>query len=187
MNGDTLLQAIIDDPADDLPRLAFADWLEEQGTDYAIIAANLIRKQIANPESQVDVPIWHPAVWVNMPHGAKVQFHRGFIEWCSMTMKQWLLHGPLIVTRHPIGMVSITDRAPRIWANISTLIPQYAWVWRRGEDYVLPYHIDEVFPFANLRQRGAGIAKYNTSEMAMKDLGRACILWAKHAAGGKQQ
>ncbi len=30
-DGDAILRAILDDPADDLPRLAYADWLEENG------------------------------------------------------------------------------------------------------------------------------------------------------------
>src|SRR5580704_16967148 len=31
MNHDDFLQAILDDPADDTPRLIYADWLEERG------------------------------------------------------------------------------------------------------------------------------------------------------------
>ncbi len=39
-----ILQAILDDPADDLPRLAYADLCEESGDD---LRAELIRLQIA--------------------------------------------------------------------------------------------------------------------------------------------
>src|SRR5262249_6261516 len=41
--GDTLLRAIIDHPEDDLPRRAYADWLEEQGQPER---AELIRLQL---------------------------------------------------------------------------------------------------------------------------------------------
>lgn len=43
-DGAAILQAILDDPADDLPRLAYADWLEESGGDLA--RAELVRVQI---------------------------------------------------------------------------------------------------------------------------------------------
>lgn len=38
-DGAAILQAIIDDPADDLPRLAYADWLDEQGRTGERIAS----------------------------------------------------------------------------------------------------------------------------------------------------
>ena len=44
IDHNALLQAILVDPSDDLPRLAYADWCEEQGrTD----CANFIRAQLA--------------------------------------------------------------------------------------------------------------------------------------------
>lgn len=43
-DGAAILKAILDDPADDLPRLAYADWLEESGGD--IWHARFIRAQI---------------------------------------------------------------------------------------------------------------------------------------------
>lgn len=42
-HGDAILRAILDDPADDLPRLAYADWLLEQGDDAG---AEFIRAQV---------------------------------------------------------------------------------------------------------------------------------------------
>lgn len=42
-----LLEAILDDPADDLPRLAYADWCEEQGrTPAEVLRATFIRAQL---------------------------------------------------------------------------------------------------------------------------------------------
>jgi uncharacterized protein (TIGR02996 family) len=42
-DGPALLQAILDQPEDDLPRLAYADWLDEQGGDEERDRAELIR------------------------------------------------------------------------------------------------------------------------------------------------
>lgn len=46
-NASALLRTICSDPSDDLPRLAYADWLEEQGTGSDLARAEFIRVQIA--------------------------------------------------------------------------------------------------------------------------------------------
>jgi uncharacterized protein (TIGR02996 family) len=53
ITGDSLLAAIIDSPADDAPRLVYADWLEENGDPDR---AEFIRLQIAltNPNLEAD-------------------------------------------------------------------------------------------------------------------------------------
>src|SRR5438105_1569872 len=45
-DGQALLDAILDEPEDDLPRLAYADWLEEQGDGALSERALLIRCQL---------------------------------------------------------------------------------------------------------------------------------------------
>ncbi len=42
-----LLRAIVTDPGDELPRLAYADWLEETGDEAAQLRSEFIRVQIA--------------------------------------------------------------------------------------------------------------------------------------------
>src|SRR5262245_59686176 len=42
-DGDALLRAVLVDPADDLPRLAYADWLDERGE---VARAEFIRLQL---------------------------------------------------------------------------------------------------------------------------------------------
>lgn len=46
LNRDALHAAILANPADDLPRLAYADWLEEYGDDEAQVRARFIRVQL---------------------------------------------------------------------------------------------------------------------------------------------
>jgi uncharacterized protein (TIGR02996 family) len=46
--GDGLLQDIIENPADDVPRLIYADWLEENGAEER---ARFIRQAIAFPHA----------------------------------------------------------------------------------------------------------------------------------------
>lgn len=42
-----LLRAVLDRPGDDLPRLVYADWLDEQGTPEATARAEFIRRGVA--------------------------------------------------------------------------------------------------------------------------------------------
>jgi uncharacterized protein (TIGR02996 family) len=44
--GNALLRAVLEDPADDLPRLAYADWLDEQGNETGRSRAEFIRAQV---------------------------------------------------------------------------------------------------------------------------------------------
>ena len=45
-DGAGLLRAILDDPHDDVPRLVYADWLEEHGDETERVRAEFIRVQI---------------------------------------------------------------------------------------------------------------------------------------------
>src|SRR5262245_5485156 len=95
-----LLAAIRESPEDDLPRLAYADWLEEQGDEPSLIRAEFIRVQLAlarGNESDVRYPEWqrreaelladHGAAWARdeLPQGMGLSkaaegesFRRGF-------------------------------------------------------------------------------------------------------------
>src|SRR3954468_1123186 len=50
-DGTALLRAILESPADDAPRLVYADWLDELGRDRN---AARIRDQVAVPVEEVD-------------------------------------------------------------------------------------------------------------------------------------
>jgi uncharacterized protein (TIGR02996 family) len=58
-DGDALLRAILVNPADDAPRLAYADWLDEQGRDvqakYVRMAIDLVRNTRAGYGHEVGV------------------------------------------------------------------------------------------------------------------------------------
>src|SRR5262245_60556904 len=97
-----LLQAIRDDPDDDLPRLAYADWLEEYGVEEQLARAEFIRAQVALSRMPEDDPTrpalvmreaalvlhhgegWRAAVenWVTASEGhfTVSPFCRGFLD-----------------------------------------------------------------------------------------------------------
>lgn len=201
MNGDTLLQAILDDPADDLPRLAYADWLEETGGEANTDRVSFIRGQLARQEATekchvgelIAVPssgnlrIAYPAAWQArqegiFPVGCEVMYQRGFVRWCSMAIAEWLEYGPKIVTRHPIEGVTITDRSPdRNHFNRNSVMAY--WFPEHKDFTVCSGDIPEViYHFLQPRNDWTLFKAYESTEKANNELSSACILWAKHAA-----
>jgi uncharacterized protein (TIGR02996 family) len=57
-----LLRAIEAEPDDDLPRLAYADWLEEEGDELDRMHAKLIRSQVLLGTHLEDLPAWFQAI-----------------------------------------------------------------------------------------------------------------------------
>jgi len=102
-----ILNTIHANPDDDLPRLVFADWLEEFGTKEDQQRACSIRDMI-----QVkDLPLG----WVWIKHKKiliDALYHRGFVHTIRCTMAQWEQHGPSICDQHPVERVVITDKEP---------------------------------------------------------------------------
>jgi uncharacterized protein (TIGR02996 family) len=88
-----LLATIWDEPHDDVPRLVYADWLEEHGGEEELARANLIRAQCELAHLPGDDPRydilesreadilarWERGWWKRMPAGCrKGRFRRGF-------------------------------------------------------------------------------------------------------------
>ncbi len=127
-DGESLLAAIIDDPAADDRRLVYADWLEENGQDER---AEFIRAQIERERlSQMsgDEPGYDPRrVWdaieaegkydyergVWCPFGSGATWRRGFIASVRCTWDAWQQHGRAVALAHPLERVELTDREPR--------------------------------------------------------------------------
>ncbi len=130
-DGELLLRAIFNNPAEDTPRLVYADWLEEQGEhDWA----EFIRTEVAvehAPECpdymselgrcpclrcelrrKVDRLQNCPSAvkWRRLPWGAsaRIDFRRGFLFRLQVTTAQWLAHADAITAAHPIERVRLT-------------------------------------------------------------------------------
>jgi uncharacterized protein (TIGR02996 family) len=112
-----LMQAILADPDDDVVRLAYADWLEENGNDEQQARAEFIRVQIALSRMADDDPAWtsstvreaallnnYGEVWrrdvANLVEN--VVFRRGFIEEVSLGLLQLLENGGRLLDHSPI-------------------------------------------------------------------------------------
>jgi uncharacterized protein (TIGR02996 family) len=137
-DGEGLLAAILANPDEDVPRLVYADWLEENGQPAL---AGLIRMMVADPtldfvadkrnfrDTATPLPAWHPHTHhrLNLWKGGRrrairdvlppcdgwspetaFDFRRGFVEEITCTAGDWLAHGDALRAAHPVRKVTLT-------------------------------------------------------------------------------
>ena len=133
---DAILAAICANPAEDTPRLAFADWMEEHGDP---VRAAFIRRQIEFnragrmgsahlPISEVrkalNYPIWEltddwllnaAEIWSENTLDRGVRWHRGFVSTIRCSLRTYVSLGRALRV-HPITRVSI-DPGSGIFAH----------------------------------------------------------------------
>jgi len=117
---DAFLQDIVADPADDAPRLIFADWLDEHGDPER---AEFIRGQIAlegispgDPRRadlaarMAELERAHGAAWSATLCGlaGEVTFRRGFVAAVTVSPIQFYEHGEALLRRAPIEGFRLT-------------------------------------------------------------------------------
>jgi uncharacterized protein (TIGR02996 family) len=108
-----LLRAIIDDPDDDIPRLAYADWLDEHGQDSP--RAELIRVQVERaglPDGDARAAKLlrrekallkqYGAGWCDTHLGMAGELRRGFLEHVTCWPDNALEAGAELVERFPV-------------------------------------------------------------------------------------
>lgn len=112
-----MVRAVLAAPDDDLVRLAYADWLDENG--HGERAKNL-RWFMANPQYHQSIPIGHAMPW--MPQEDKDHlrysglhcgvFHRGFVSEVRTDAARLLAHGPRLLYAEPVVRVTVVGAAP---------------------------------------------------------------------------
>lgn len=130
-----LLDAVLDRPDDDMPRLAMADWYEEQGQGEQ---AEMIRHGIAHPGwrmgvETIDLPIFY-------------EIRRGFPETAICTLADFLRHAEWIANNWPVKEVRITGGSiARRPSNIDypNLRPNFIreWKYSVGDAPDIPSHV----------------------------------------------
>lgn len=149
-----LLDDIIANPADDVPRLIYADWLEEHGQEER---AEFIRVQIEltqcpDPFDNRELSILYRApAFLDFPgtkqddfgwngtgsteieydSGVKTVFRRGFLTEVHAPFAVLAKHLPRLVWEHPIERVRVTDREPH---QFTTHAEWGRWPGYPGED-----------------------------------------------------
>jgi uncharacterized protein (TIGR02996 family) len=121
------LEAILQDPDDDTPRLIFADWLEEQGDPCGVARAEFIRVQCALADRHLAVRRratlearqqqfleQYGREWTRPVRNLvrTCAFHRGFLDDVSMWARRFLTHAGQLFRRAPVQHV-------RLWREIN--------------------------------------------------------------------
>ncbi|WP_166829541.1 TIGR02996 domain-containing protein [Thalassoroseus pseudoceratinae] len=135
----SFLQAVLDDPDDDLPRLAYADWLDEQGDPRG----ELIRVQCElfplTEEDERFRPLYkreqtllkrYKSEWLG-PLGRLTQnpkFYRGFVENVQLGSKQFLARRQKVFSLAPIRVLTITAMSSKY---VSDFVAAEEWTGLR--------------------------------------------------------
>lgn len=124
--GESLLRAILDDPAADDRRLVYADWLEDGGQAERAALARLPKITLCR-----ETECWVPEIDAGFPcpcrdeaaalldalplpwrRGDLATLRLGFVEAVCCPLQAWLDHGAAVMLAHPVRRVEVTDRKP---------------------------------------------------------------------------
>jgi uncharacterized protein (TIGR02996 family) len=126
---DSFLQAIIEQPDDDTPRLVYADWLDDQGDEHSAMQAAFIRAQITRAKLRwpwVDRETWEaceerekPYLQWHWPEGIRElsgvgvswEFRRGFVGVMRVeSLSAFQKHAPSALEKFPLEGVCFVPR-----------------------------------------------------------------------------
>ena len=151
-DGESLYRAILLVPADDAPRLVYADWLEERGD---LERAELIRHMVHFPRDRAGYRPPKPAslYWPDAPPWVGYGVRRGFVAEIGLSTPLFLADAAELFARHPITRVNLLDRG-RSLSSTARSPPAFRNTWRRlttGRSSC--FRRFERNPFASFRSR----------------------------------
>jgi uncharacterized protein (TIGR02996 family) len=169
-DGHALVRAIIASPQDDILRLVYADWLEENGQGQR--TEHLRRRWLyeSSPSSH-DGSYGYlfgisEQAYKCMSH---ISVRQSMIVAVTISEVDWLAHGPEIASNHPLQQVTLVGKSPHQAGN-------YAWLGMRPGDILTDsaHAIDE-------RLIGLGWQRpwLLDREAALAWLSERCIFWAR--------
>lgn len=191
--------AIIADPADDFPRLLYADLLDERGGPGDAERAEWVRGKRPEMDHRgycyldfaVDFGLAVLEYPLDMPRPAKITnvfFRRGFMAEVECTTEEWRRHGPRLVREHPIARVRLTDREPRRRAALSARDPHGGvFLWdpqvlcdcQEHRKCVIP---DWLWRCAQREALRLAFFWHESPEAAHTALSGLCLAWARQAS-----
>jgi uncharacterized protein (TIGR02996 family) len=197
------LYAICSNPADDVSRLVYADWLEEhgEGEQARFIRSHVLRLRGSHSLCQ---PKWfrkyqcliHANVWITTSDVCvlvkrsryidNVTVNRGFISSIQVTPKNFGKYAPLFA-KHPITSVILLGKSP---SDIDTPSPRYSGLFYGREREVDTDCSDTIDgPIFDLISGGellyfAGhpVRRFKSFEDAESALSSACVAYGRSLA-----
>jgi uncharacterized protein (TIGR02996 family) len=208
-NGDMILRAILTDSADDTARLAYADWLEEEGKGDA---ARWVRSGVAKGHEPANggncgehwplTADLRPNVTsltglLNASGGVASReaprwYSRGLVWRVGLACDAFMQHAAALFAHHPITEVVLTDRRPitnavGLWPEMNNRRrgDRAGWfaVGNLAREWVLPIPL-----FRRLRRTGSLKASrlcraWRTPDEALAALSAACVAYGREMAG----
>jgi len=102
------LAAIAAAPDDDLPRLVFADWLDERGdaarAEFVRLQCAAARGELADHDRIAALEAEHGTAWLGplARVAFQVEFRRGVVEHAVLSARAFLAHGPSLRREAPV-------------------------------------------------------------------------------------
>ena len=134
-----LLQSVLANPDDDIPRLVYADWLEEFGSDADVARAHFIRVEIeaegmpANSPERIEAESAaaklfnkHGTTWnAELPnwsawYDSSLVYRRGFVEELRTVFRRFALEGDEILRAAPITRLQLSSRTGGVMLSRDT-------------------------------------------------------------------
>lgn len=190
-----LLAAVLAEPADDLHRLAYADWCLENGPAWR---GELIHFQMRNDDGgRARWNIASPGGWATSqwlcdwlhdvggpdhvpPAGSGMtwSYRRGFVAEVTCPLAAWLRHGPALVRRQPVERVEVVDVSP-----VDFLRPDGWWWWTDERIELRPPGCHLPLPLWRCLETPPPTSwhrgrSYASERAALADLSGACLRWA---------
>lgn len=199
LDAKALLRDILLHPDDDVPRLVYADWLEEYGGKSE--RAEYIRWEVVH-STYVNPDMVTHAAWKMWPdsltsilgvedpsrHGWSWTWHRGFIRVIACTCEAFEKHAEALFLAHPITEVMLTDRSPSRQLSINS---DHPWYWEEHrhleENRCLPLAIIDLLTGWKRRARRGELHGVPSTQQrfyvyktdAIAALSPACVLYGR--------
>jgi uncharacterized protein (TIGR02996 family) len=191
-----LLKAILENPYDNFPRRAYADWLEEHGETER---ATFIRAQLSQDDlttaghlratqQKVEWRIGseNHAVWLGpLREVGTFEYQRGFASAVKTTHSRFLAHAKLIFGREPVILVELTDKRPLHKRGRCKWLPFNTAPHSRHGAARLGHHLWQALDppkMATLRRRKLW-ARYRGPAFSGAVPKRACLHCKQHSPG----
>ena len=178
-----LHRAILENPFDDAPRYALADWYKRNG--HATRGESLFRA-VFNRELRLG-PL--PG-----PFGGRAIFQRGLVEVVALNLNTFLVYGAEIFSDHPITHVEFLDLDPE-----ADLFSLGSWGWVTGQESPNDVDVDLAFIDHNVTMLPDPLADeiegrdvtgpvftgkvYGSKQEAVEELSGAAVRVGREAAG----
>lgn len=191
------LRSICERPADDLPRLAFADWLDENGeanfAEYIRLEIKLAvltrKREKPDPTDAARVMELVSTLDYSDDFLDYAESRRGFVYKAVFTQNEFLRHARRLFGTHPITSVSLRDRFP-----IASIGTSHSWTWtldvetpplgsRERRSQLENSAIHPLIVEAATRAGIGLLVTFPTASAASKALSRACVAWGRERAG----